>query len=370
MRSLKRLNGLPLSKKFRYLSNAVSGEILRTRTVGAFGMRLVDISLTDRCQCRCGHCFAATQQPLPENEELTTARVKMLIDDLAEMGITEVCFSGGEPLLRRDILELVSYAHEKHLVARLITNGILLDERMVVDLKRAGLSWCSISIDSPKPAVHDSFRRYPGCFEKAVAGLKMLIKHKVACSIIAVARRELIWSGELEEIVNLGREIGVAVVRINFPVPIGRFINQQNQTLNLEERTEVRKLLRYGNVTMESPGWSTKCTTTVTKVNILPNGNVTPCVFVPLSYGNIRERRFAEIWKSMAEYNTQYKVNGKCPMCDPVLNDRIFRAAEERKAPETPVIAIQTQEQVYSSCKSAFGRPQVRQGVDTKKAAF
>jgi hypothetical protein len=56
-------------------------------------------------------------------------------------------------------------------------------------------------------------------------------------------------------------------------------------------------------------------------------------------------------------------------MCDPVLNERIFRAEEERKSTETPVIATRTQEDVYSSCKSAFGGPQVRQGVDTKKAA-
>ena len=328
--SLKRLNGLPFSRKISYAANAIFGEALRVRTFGTLGLRLVEISLTDRCQCRCGHCFASTQQPLPEEDELETLRIKALIDDLSKMGVPEVCFSGGEPLLRHDILEIVSYAHSRGLVARLITNGILLNEQMVANLKHAGLNWCSLSIDSPKSAAHDAFRRYPGCYDKVIEGLKLLVKYKIPCSIITVARKELLNSGELEEIVQIGKRIGVTVVRINFPVPIGRFINQENQTLNFEEREKVRELLRYGNVVMEAPSEGTKCTAAVTKVNILPNGNVTPCVFVPLSYGNIRENSFSEIWNSMAEYSKQFKVNGTCPMCDSILRERVYSAAEKQ----------------------------------------
>jgi AdoMet-dependent heme synthase len=329
--SLKRLAGLPLNKKIGYISNAVFGETLRTRTFGAFGLRLVEISLTDRCQCRCDHCFAATEKPLDGNDELSTDTIKSLIDDLSKLGVTEVCFSGGEPLLRNDLLEIITFAHGKGLVGRLITNGILLNETRVACLKHAGLNWCSLSIDSPRSQVHDEFRRYSGCFDKAIDGIRLLVKYKIPCSIITVARKELIYSGELEEIVKLGKRIGVTVVRINFPVPIGRFMNQNNQTLNYVEREKVRELLRYGNVVMEAPTEGTKCTAAVTKVNILPNGNVTPCVFVPLSYGNIRERRFSDIWKSMEEYSKQFKVNGQCPMCDSRLRERIFTTAEQQK---------------------------------------
>jgi AdoMet-dependent heme synthase len=326
--SLKRLNGLPFARKLNYVSNAILGETIRARTFAALGLRLVEISLTDRCQCRCGHCFAATQQPLPEEDELQTPRVRALIDDLSHMGVTEVCFSGGEPLLRHDILEIVSYAHGKGLVARLITNGILLNEQMIANLKCAGLSWCSLSIDSPRSEEHDAFRRYSGCFDKAIGGLRLLVKYKIPCSIITVARKELLYSGQLEEIVKIGKKLGVTVVRINFPVPIGRFINQDNQTLTYQEREKVRELLRYGNVVMEAPSEGTKCTAAVTKVNILPNGSVTPCVFVPLSYGNIHKKKFSQIWASMAEYSPRFKVNGSCPMCDSILRERIYSAAE------------------------------------------
>lgn len=335
--SLKRLTGLPVSKKISYLSNAVLGETFRIRTVGALGLRLVEISLTDRCQCRCGHCFAATQQPLPEEDELETSRVKGLLDDLSRLGVAEVCFSGGEPLLRNDIQELVSCARGKGLVARMITNGILLNEQTVADLKRAGLNWCSLSIDSPNSKAHDAFRRYPGCFDKAIEGLTLLVKYKIPCSIITVARKELLYSGALEEIVKLGKRLGVTVVRINFPVPIGRFTNQDDQTLNIEEREKVRELLRYGTVTMEAPSEGTKCTAAVTKVNVLPSGDVTPCVFVPISYGNIREKGFAEIWESMKGYSRRFKLNGQCPMCDPLLREQVFGAAESKRINGMPV---------------------------------
>jgi radical SAM protein with 4Fe4S-binding SPASM domain len=84
---------------------------------------------------------------------------------------------------------------------------------------------------------------------------------------------------------------------------------------------------------MENPKEGTKCTAAVTKINILPNGDVTPCVFVPLPYGNIREKDFFSIWKSMSEYNKKYKFNGQCSMCDPILRERIYGAIEEMKLP-------------------------------------
>ena len=124
---LKRLDGLPFSGKIRYAASTFFGETLRKRLFDGFCLRLVEISLTDRCQCRCGHCFAAIQQPLSEKNELNTEEIKMLIDDFSQLRVNEVCFSGGEPLLRHDILEIVSHAHRKGLVSRLITNGILLD---------------------------------------------------------------------------------------------------------------------------------------------------------------------------------------------------------------------------------------------------
>jgi AdoMet-dependent heme synthase len=324
---LKRLSGLPRSKKMRYIVNAAVGELLRVRTFGCLGLRLVEISLTDRCQCRCRHCFAATDQPCRSRDELSTHHVKSVLDDMASMGVTEVCFSGGEPLLRDDILDLVQYARAQGLVVRLITNGLLLSERVITDLKQAGLNWCSVSIDSAKPEEHDVFRGVPGCFDKAVNGITSLVDQGLACNIVTVARKSMIDSGALEAVVRLGQTLGVTAVRINFPVPIGRYENQQTQVLTREEREEVRKLLRYGIVSMEAPREGTRCTAGVTKINILPTGDVTPCVFVPLAYGNIRHQKLRDIWQAMVHYNRQYVIKGQCPMCDPCMREKLFNEA-------------------------------------------
>ena len=332
--NLKRLKGLSLPRKIVYLIKALTGEILRVRILGAFNLRLVEISLTDRCQCRCVHCYAHDELSASKNNELTTDELIQLLKDIKKIGATEIIFTGGEPLLREDILTLINYAHKMGLVTRLITNGIMLDDAFVGDLKKAGLSWCSISIDSPKPEAHDRFRGYPGCFNKAMKGFQLLSKNKIPFSIIAVARKELIHSGELEEIVALGRKVGATVVRVNFPVPIGRYYNQQDIVLNYEERERVRKLLGTGFVSMESPKEGTKCTAAVTKLNIHANGDVTPCVFTPLPFGNIRNQTLIEIWHAMDNYIQEYKISGQCPMCDPFLRKKLFDTAKEREHAE------------------------------------
>ena len=331
--NLKRLNGLPLSVKMPYLANALFGELLRIRTFGTLGLRLVEISLTDRCQCGCPHCYAEENADHLKEKELSTDQVKSLLREAKDLGATEIIFTGGEPLLRSDLLELVDFTHRSRMVVRLITNGILLSEELVMDLKKAGLNWCSISIDSPDPETHDIFRRYPGSFNNAMEGFRLLKQHRIPCSIITVARKELIHTGDLEKIVDLGKQIGATLVRINFPVPIGRFREQLEQVLDYSEREKVRELLKSGFVSMESPSEETRCTAAVTKINIRPNGDVAPCVFIPLTIGNIRESSLADIWKVMKNYIKIYATKGQCPMCDPALRQRLYEAAEKKDAP-------------------------------------
>ncbi len=312
-----RLAGLPLHRRLYYLANTIVGETFRSRTFGTLGFRLIEISLTDRCQCRCVHCCAATAEPLPEREELTTSEVHSIIDQASAMRATEVCFSGGEPLLRCDIVDLVRHARRKGLVSKIVTNGILLSEALVAQLKEAGLNWCAVSLDSPWPNEHDALRKHGGCFDLAVKGLKRLIQYGIPASISTYARKAAIHSGDLEKIVELGRGLKVATVRINFPVPVGRLEDSEDEILTLDEREEVRKLLRYGIVSMESPAEETSCTSGITKINVLPNGDVTPCVFVPLPCGNVHRQTLRDIWQAMGNLNGANKPKGRCPMCDP-----------------------------------------------------
>jgi len=318
----RRVAGLPWTRRIYYLLNTIVGETLRTRTIGTLGLRLVGIDLTDRCQCGCVHCYAA--KPTGKADELTAEQVRSIVDQAAAMRVTEISFSGGEPLLHRDLVELVRYTHQRGLVAKINTNGILLSQDLVYALKDAGLNWCAISLDSAQPEQHDELRKHPGCFERAVEGLKMLRQAGIPSSITTYVRKSEVYTDHLYKIVALGHELGVLSVRINFPVPMGRFEDRQDLILTYEERQEVRKLLKDELVSMEAPREGTRCTAAVTVMNVKANGDVTPCVFIPLAYGNIHRQSLKEIWGPMSEFNRMHKPNGQCPLSVPAFREHLY----------------------------------------------
>lgn len=332
----RRLDQLSFLQKSQYIAKVLFGEHFRRRGISPlFGPRLIEFALTHRCQCRCVHCYSETDIPISTADELTTMEVFSILDQAAAMFINEVCFSGGEPLLRKDLVELIRYARKMRLVPKINTNGILLSRKMVGSLKSAGLGWCSVSIDNHRPEIHDRLRCYEGCYEKAVKGLVELVRQGIPASITTYARKDGISTGELQKIIDLGHALKVETVRILFPVPMGGFKGRFSEVLSKEERELVRRYLLDPIVTMESPHEKTRCTAAVTKMNILPDGVVTPCVFIPSSYGNLRHEPLKEIWKRMAEFDRIKKPNGRCPMSDPKFCARAFPeifGAELRKA--------------------------------------
>ncbi|MDL2261154.1 12,18-didecarboxysiroheme deacetylase [Methanimicrococcus sp. OttesenSCG-928-J09] len=129
-------------------------------------------NMTKRCNLGCVHCYAQAVNPNVEDKtELTTEEGKALIDDLAEYGSPVILFSGGEPLLREDLVELAQYAKDKGMRAVISTNGTLITKEKAKQLKEVGLSYVGISLDG-MPEVNDKFRCHKGAFEEAIRGLK------------------------------------------------------------------------------------------------------------------------------------------------------------------------------------------------------
>ena len=312
----RRLEDLSLPRKAYYVASVLWGELIGSRGVGHISSRLIEIALTHRCQCRCVHCYSYSAEALSDREELTTVEIKYLLEKAKKIGFVEVNFTGGEPLLREDLLILIRHARRLGLISKINTNGVLLSSSMIRELKKSGLKWCAVSIDSAKPERHDQLRRFRGCFEKAVAGVEEAIRQGIPASITTYARRDSLLSGDLADIVALGHRLKVDTVRILLPVPIGRFEDAWSEVLTLEEREKVRELMRDPIVTMESPREGSRCAAALTKVSVLPNGDVTPCVFVPYKYGNFRQQDLEDIWDEMEEFCRLYKPNGQCPMCN------------------------------------------------------
>ena len=126
-------------------------------------------NMTRRCNLKCVHCYAKAVDP-EGRDEISTEQGKEIIKDLADYGAPVMLFSGGEPLVRKDLPELAKFAVENGMRAVISTNGTLITKEKARELKEIGLSYVGISLDGAK-AVHDKFRGMEGCFEKAMQGV-------------------------------------------------------------------------------------------------------------------------------------------------------------------------------------------------------
>jgi MoaA/NifB/PqqE/SkfB family radical SAM enzyme len=136
------------------------------------------IAITYCCQCQCPHCYSSIQDR-SISQELSTAEIIGVLDQLKEMGTLQVLFTGGEPLLRKDIFDLVAHAHGIGLLTRISTNGYLLDRACAAKLKSAGLDQCGVSIDQVDADGHDRFRALPGSHARALQAFGYLRQFRI-----------------------------------------------------------------------------------------------------------------------------------------------------------------------------------------------
>lgn len=129
---------------------------------------------TRRCNLRCVHCYAESENHEYENE-LTTEEGKRFIDDLSEFKAPVLLFSGGEPFIRKDLFELGAYAKEKGLRPVISTNGTLITEEIAAKVKEVGFGYVGVSLDGIGEK-NDSFRGVSGAYEKALRGIRNCVK--------------------------------------------------------------------------------------------------------------------------------------------------------------------------------------------------
>lgn len=279
------------------------------------------IAPTYRCQCHCVHC-AANSSHNDEGIILTASQIKSVIDQACQLGVIQVIFTGGEPLLREDIEELISYAHNAGLITRIITNGILLNRSLVLKLKKAGLTQCSVSIDDANSKIHDRLRGFPGSYKKAIKGIKILNEFGILCQIHTCATKRNM-NGGLERIIQLAKTLKVFAVCIGFPLALGRWNHRCDQILSKEEKENARNLQDLKLVHLEFATPQTRCRISQKGfLFISPQGNITPCPFVPNSFGNINSLSLKRVWEYHC-LNLKLDYRGECPMNDLEKRDAI-----------------------------------------------
>lgn len=168
-------------------------------------LKEIIISVTNRCNLRCRMC----QIPLVNNKEMTTEELKRLIEDIPNLYPETIVFSGGEPLLREDVFDLISLANKRKINVCLTSNGTLIDEEIAKKLSLSGITVINISIEGNEE-IHD-YLRGKGTFRKAIKALENLSRYKIETTIATVVCRQNYIS--LPYIMDLAYQFGVTTVK-------------------------------------------------------------------------------------------------------------------------------------------------------------
>lgn len=268
--------------------------------------------------------------------ELNTDEARQLIKDIKKAGFKIMIFSGGEPLMRPDIYELISFASSQGLRAVLGSNGTLIDSEAAQKLKAAGIMAAGISLDSLDENKHDSFRGLPQASEMTLEGIRNLRAAGIPYQIHTTVME---WnSEELEAITDFAIEIGAMAHHVFFLVPTGRGADIEQEALRVAqyEKTIARLMNKQKTVPIEikptcAPQFirvadkkgiplrfSRGCLAGISYCIINPRGDVQPCAYLDMPLANVRETPFDVIWRDNTMFKTLRTLayEGKCGGCD------------------------------------------------------
>ena len=332
---------------------------------------VVSWNLTYRCNLACEHCYLdAGGKPQVDTEsfadrsELDTEACFRVIDELA--AFAPECLTiltGGEPLLRRDILEIVGRASDRGLWVVVGTNGVRVTENLATRLAEAGARGLSLSLDALDPDRHDRFRRVRGAWENTVAGAGIL--HRTGLPFIVQTTVGSHNLDELEAIADFAHDrLAAKVWNLYFLVPTGRgqFVSditpeQYDAVLaslyRIQRKYERRMLVNakcaphYVKTVLERageaadpvaaadpakpPAWpgtspirtysggAGGCPAGTHYMGIRPNGDVTPCPYLPVFAGSLRSATLADLWTSselFTDIRRRTALGGRCGACE------------------------------------------------------
>lgn len=273
------------------------------------------VAITHACPQRCDFCYnrERTGTPLKLREILET------IDTLADMGVFWLGLTGGEPLLNRNIAEIVAHAVSRRCAVKLFTTGCTLTPELAAELKQAGLFSVCVSLDDRREEVHDRGRNYPGAFRAALEAIRIFREAGLDTGASAVLSRQAIASGEHRELLAFFEGLGVNEAWLSEVKPSAPAFWREDLLVGEPERQALRDLQDAWNrgpspMTVnylghfESPGHF-GCNAGRKMIYVDAYGEVSPCVFTPITFGNLRERPLPEIWREMT---AAFRASGTC----------------------------------------------------------
>ena len=310
--------------------------------------RIVAWEITRSCNLACAHCRASAHcEPYPG--ELSLDECKKLMDDIASITDPILILTGGEPLMRKDIWEIIDYAHELGMRPVIGTNGTLIDDEMAAKITAHGIPRVSVSLDFPDAVGQDAFRGKEGAFDETLAGIRNLRAHGVGVQVNTTVTK--MNNHLVQEIHDLAKAEDAAAFHPFLLVPTGRGEDLVDVELTPEEYEEVLtwayhcqktspmhfkptdapqyyRIMRQMaaaegvKVTPQTHGMEAMtrgCLGGISFVFISHVGDVQPCGYFDMQLGNVKETPFPEIWEKSPVFNDLRdfsKLKGKCGACE------------------------------------------------------
>ena len=289
---------------------------------------------TNECNLKCEHCYQDADR-LQEGE-LSTEEARTMIAQIAAAGFKIMIFSGGEPLLRPDIFELVSYAVSCGLRPVFGTNGVLITEEVALRLKESGAMAMGISVDSLDAKKHDRFRGVEHAHALTMQGIQNCKRVGLPFQLHTTV---VDWNrDEIGDITDFAQDVGAIAHYIFFLIPVGRGKYIEETSLEVRENEELLHAImkKQEQVSIdvkptcapqftrvaEQLGIETRftrgCLAGLTYCVVGSEGIVRPCAYMTEEAGDVRETPFDEIWRSSPVFEAlrteTYK--GACGVCD------------------------------------------------------
>ena len=310
--------------------------------------RIIAWEITRSCNLSCAHCRAAAECGGYEGE-LTLDEMKSVVDDIATITNPILILTGGEPLLRDDIWELIDYAREKGAMPVIGTNATLITDEIAALMAEHGIRRISVSLDFPDAASHDRFRGQEGSFAASLEGIERAQAHGVGVQVNTTVTK--LNADKVAAMHELAEQVGAEAFHPFLLVPTGRGEDLRDVELSPQEYEEVltwcyetqkssplhfkptdapqyyriahQKAREEGSkVTAEQYGTEAMtrgCLGGITFCFISHIGDIQPCGYFDMQLGNVREKPFSEIWTAspvFADLRDYSKLKGKCGACE------------------------------------------------------
>lgn len=293
---------------------------------------IATIAITNKCPYDCDYCSVLDKTV----RDLSAASFMRTISSLQEMGTYHFSLTGGEPLLRKDLTDIVRSVDSRSIV-KLFSTGYSLTKERAKALKKAGLFSINISLDNIDPRKHEAGCHYDGAFDIALKAIQYSKAASLLTCVATVVTKERIRSGEIFRFLEFMRELGVDEVTIFEPIPTGRLAFCDDVILGEEERKLLKLLHKEANEAqdkkyprifsfpyIESSEYM-GCGAGCARLHITALGEVMPCDFTQVTFGNIQKECIETIWERM--YKTFQKPSKGCFALD---NYKLLRESDHK----------------------------------------